>query len=52
MKAADKCGADKVIMIGDDELEQQEVTVRDMETKEQVRVHMDKLIDYFQGEQS
>ncbi len=33
MKVADKVGAAKVIMIGDDELDRKEVTVRDMVTK-------------------
>ena len=45
-------GAKKVIMIGEDELDRQEVTVRDMETKEQARVKMDDVVEYLQGEKS
>ncbi|MEJ2716894.1 MAG: histidine--tRNA ligase [Deltaproteobacteria bacterium] len=52
MKIADRCGARKVIMIGEDELNRQEVTIRDMATKEQTRVKMDRVVDYLQGEMS
>jgi histidyl-tRNA synthetase len=52
MKTADRCGAKKVIMIGEDELDRQEVTVRDMETKEQARVKMIDVVEYLQGEKS
>jgi len=51
MKVADKLGARKVVMIGDDEINRHEVTVRDMKTKEQVPVKMDRLLEYLQGEQ-
>ena len=43
MKLADKLAAKKVIMIGEDELKQQQVTVRDMATKEQISVPFDKI---------
>jgi len=49
MKIADKLGARKVIMIGDHELNRSEVTVRDMQTKEQIPVSMDRLLEYLQG---
>lgn len=52
MKTADRCGAKKVIMIGEDELDRQEVTVRDMETKKQARVKMVDVVEYLQGEKS
>jgi histidyl-tRNA synthetase len=51
MKAADKSGARTVIMIGDDELDRGEVTVRDMHTKEQVPVKMDRILAHFQGDE-
>jgi histidyl-tRNA synthetase len=50
MKAADKSGASTVIMIGDDELDRGEVTMRDMHTKEQVPIKMDKILAHLQGD--
>jgi histidyl-tRNA synthetase len=50
MKVADKVGASKVIMIGDDELNRQEVTVRDMITKEQFSVQLDRVVNRLQGD--
>jgi histidyl-tRNA synthetase len=50
MKAADKVGAARVIMIGDDELDRQEVTVRDMITKEQFSVELDRVVNRLQGD--
>ncbi len=50
MKVADKLNAKKVIMIGDDELTRQEVTVRDMKTKEQATVPINAITSYVQGE--
>jgi histidyl-tRNA synthetase len=50
MKIADKVGAAKVIMIGDDELDRHEVTVRDMVTKEQCSVQLDKIVNSLQGD--
>jgi histidyl-tRNA synthetase len=50
MKVADKVHAKKVIMIGDDELSRQEVTVRDMLTGSQVSVSMDEVASYLQGD--
>jgi histidyl-tRNA synthetase len=50
MKVADKVGAAKVIMIGDDELDRQEVTVRDMATKEQFSVQLDNVVNRLQGD--
>lgn len=52
MKVADRVGARKVIMIGDDELSRSEATVRDMRTKEQVPVKLADLADYLQGEKA
>jgi len=50
MKLADKIGARKVIMIGEDELARQEVTLRDMRTKDQMTVRIDGIVNYLQGE--
>jgi histidyl-tRNA synthetase len=50
MKTANKLGAKKVIMLGSDELSSGLATVRDMNTKEQVDVGLDKLTQYLQGE--
>ena len=52
MKVADRVGARKVIMIGDDELSRQEVTVRDMQTREQTSVRIDTIVSYLQGDKS
>jgi histidyl-tRNA synthetase len=51
MKIADKIGAGKVVMLGDEEMQRQEVTVRDMQTKKQVSVKIDRLVEYLQGGQ-
>ncbi|MFH1116337.1 MAG: histidine--tRNA ligase [Pseudomonadota bacterium] len=50
MKLADKLGAQKVIMIGEEELARQEVLVRDMRTKEQTAVKIDCIVKSLQGE--
>lgn len=50
MRTADRCNARRVIMIGDDELARNEVTVRDMTTKNQTRVRMDELVNFLVGE--
>jgi histidyl-tRNA synthetase len=49
MKVADKIRAQRVIMIGDDELARQELTVRDMSTKQQVSVRIADIVNYFRG---
>jgi histidyl-tRNA synthetase len=50
MKVADRVGARRVIMIGDEELNRQEVTVRDMQSKEQASVRLDTIVSYLQGD--
>lgn len=50
MKLADKLGARKVIMLGEDELNRREATVRDMRTKEQTRVPLDEIERIMEGE--
>ncbi|MEW6349805.1 MAG: histidine--tRNA ligase [Thermodesulfobacteriota bacterium] len=50
MKVADKLRARKVVMVGEDELARGEVTVRDMATKDQTSVHLDRIVNYLQGE--
>jgi histidyl-tRNA synthetase len=52
MKIADRVGARKVIMIGEEELSRQEVTVRDMQTGEQTSVKIDTIVSYLQGDES
>ncbi|MDQ7782723.1 MAG: histidine--tRNA ligase [Desulfomonilaceae bacterium] len=52
MKLADKIGARKVIMIGDDELARREVTIRDMRTKDQTTVGIDGIVKLLQGDES
>jgi histidyl-tRNA synthetase len=49
MKNADRVGAHRVIMLGEDELNRQEVTVRDMRTREQAQVSLDSVVSYLQG---
>ncbi len=51
LKAANRLRARKVVMVGEDELARGEVTVRDMATKEQTSVHIDRIVNYLQGEQ-
>jgi histidyl-tRNA synthetase len=50
MKLADKLGARKVVMLGDDELKRREATVRDMRTKNQVSVPLDEIVRGVEGE--
>ena len=45
MKAADKLGASLVVLVGPDEVEAGQVTVRDMGTKEERRVDTAELVD-------
>lgn len=46
MKRADKAGAVAAVMLGDDELARDGVTVRDMETGEQTEVSFSALVDH------
>ena len=52
MKLADKLGARKVLMFGDEELACGEITVRDMATKEQTKVKIGNIVNYLQGEKT
>ncbi|MEW6532887.1 MAG: histidine--tRNA ligase [Thermodesulfobacteriota bacterium] len=52
LKVADRFGADKVVMLGDNELERNEVTVRDMHTKEQFTVRTESIVAFLQGAES
>jgi histidyl-tRNA synthetase len=45
MKAADKLGASFVVLVGQDELAEGQVTLRDMSTKEELRVGLEELVD-------
>jgi histidyl-tRNA synthetase len=46
MKLADKLGAEIVVIIGDEELQRREVTVRNMRTKEQAAVKTDDIVHH------
>ncbi len=52
MKVADKIGARRVIMLGDDELNRNEVTVRKMSTGEQTAVKIEEIVTHLQGDKS
>ncbi|MBI5064455.1 MAG: histidine--tRNA ligase, partial [Desulfatitalea sp.] len=45
MKRADRLNADFVLMLGEDELKNQSALLRDMETKEQVPVPFDGIVE-------
>jgi histidyl-tRNA synthetase len=45
MKYADKLGARMVIIIGDDEIQQGYFTLRDMQSKEQVQIYKEEIIE-------
>ena len=45
MKRADKAGAAKVVMIGEDELRKKEATVRDLATREQTPLDLAPYLD-------
>jgi histidyl-tRNA synthetase len=51
MKLADKLGAAKVVMIGENELKNGEATIRDMRTKAQTTVKLDDMVKFLEGEQ-
>jgi len=46
MKLADKLGATRVVMIGEDELSRGEATVRDMRTKTQTPVVLENIVTF------
>ncbi|MBU8916580.1 histidine--tRNA ligase [Bacillus sp. FJAT-29953] len=48
-KAADRLQARYVAVLGDDELKNNKINVKNMETGEQVEVELDSLVNYFQG---
>jgi histidyl-tRNA synthetase len=50
MKQADKSGAARVLIVGEDEVAAGEVTLRDLTTSEQKRVARDRLIEEIRGE--
>jgi len=50
MKVADKIGARRVIRVGDDELNRNEVTVRKMSTGEQAVVKIEEIVTHLQGD--
>jgi len=49
LKRADRSGARWVIIIGDDELAADEMTVRDLEVGEQTRIPHDELVNHLKG---
>ncbi|WP_284036087.1 histidine--tRNA ligase [Neobacillus sp. 114] len=48
-KAADRLQARYVAVLGDDELKNNKINVKNMETGEQVEVELDSLVNYFQS---
>ncbi|WP_423799182.1 histidine--tRNA ligase [Neobacillus sp. SAB-20_R2A] len=48
-KAADRLQARYVAVLGDDELKNNKINVKNMETGEQVEVELNSLVNYFQG---
>ena len=49
MKRADRLAAGHVLIVGDDELKKGEAILRNMETKEQVSVPIDGLVETVKG---
>lgn len=47
IKQADKSGAKFVIILGDDEIESQEVTIKELSSGEQTTVSISKLVEFF-----
>jgi histidyl-tRNA synthetase len=45
MKGADRLKAERVLMIGDKELDERKAVLRDMQTKEQTEIPFDRVID-------
>ena len=52
MKLADRLGAQWVIMVGENELTQGQVTIRNMKTKEQFLVELGGIEQAVRGEKS
>lgn len=52
MKVADRMRSRRVVMIGEDELNRKEVTIRNMSTGEQSRVKIEHVVTYLQGVES
>jgi histidyl-tRNA synthetase len=52
MKVADRIGARKVILLGEDEVSRNEVVVRKMSTGEQTAVPIEEIVTYLQGDKS
>ena len=49
LKRAHRAGSRFVVIVGDDEIENGEVTVRDMESAEQSRIGREQLVEHFRG---
>lgn len=49
LRHANAIGASKVLMIGDDELAQNSVTLKDMKTSEQVSLSMENVVEELTG---
>lgn len=49
-KQMDKVNPKYIIIIGEDEISQKEVTIKNNETKEEVKINVDDLIEYLDGE--
>ena len=49
LKRAHRAGSRYVVLVGDEEIASNEVTVRDLESAEQSRVARERLVDHFKG---
>lgn len=51
MKQADRLNARYTIVIGDQELEEQQIDVKNMETGESETIHLDQIVDYLESKE-
>ncbi len=49
MRKADKLGVKYVVMVGEDEIKENVVVIRNMETKEQIKIKVDEILKFFEG---
>ena len=47
MRDANRCGAEQVIILGDEELQENKVVVKKMSTGEQEQIPLNGIIEYF-----
>ena len=49
MKYANKIGAKNTVIIGENEIKEKKVTIKNMETHEQIEIDLDNVVEYFRG---